>query len=92
MSHEYRAALQWQRQEGEAFTDQRYSRRHLLRFDGGAELAGSSSPQVVKLPWSDPSAVDPEEWPTCTTLQTLPASSPIRCAASCAASRAPWGD
>ena len=61
MSHEYRAALQWQRQEGETFTDQRYSRRHLLRFDGGAELAGSSSPQVVKLPWSDPSAVDPEE-------------------------------
>ena len=33
----------------------------MLRFDGGAELAGSSSPQVVKLPWSDPSAVDPEE-------------------------------
>lgn len=61
MSHEYRAALQWQRQPDEAFTDQRYSRRHLLRFDGGAELAGSSSPLVVKLPWSDPSAVDPEE-------------------------------
>lgn len=61
MSHEYRAALQWQRQEGEAFTDQRYSRRHMLHFDGGAELAGSSSPQVVKLPWSDPTAVDPEE-------------------------------
>ena len=61
MSHEYRAELQWQRHEGEAFTDQRYSRRHLLRFDGGAELAGSSSPQVVKLPWSDASAVDPEE-------------------------------
>ena len=61
MNHEYRASLQWQRQDGELFTDQRYSRRHMLRFDGGAELAGSSSPQVVKLPWSDPSAVDPEE-------------------------------
>lgn len=61
MRHEYCATLLWHRQEGEAFTDQRYSRRHLLRFDGGAELAGSSSPQVVKLPWSDPSAVDPEE-------------------------------
>jgi organic hydroperoxide reductase OsmC/OhrA len=61
MSHEYRAALQWQRQAGETFTDNRYSRRHVLRFDGGAELAGSSSPQVVRLPWSDPAAVDPED-------------------------------
>ncbi len=61
MTHEYRAALQWQRQAGETFTDNRYSRRHVLRFDGGAELPGSSSPQVVRLPWSDPSAVDPEE-------------------------------
>ena len=61
MTHEYRAAVQWQRQAGEAFTDNRYSRRHVLRFDGGAELAGSSSPQVVRLPWSDASAVDPEE-------------------------------
>ena len=61
MTHEYRSALQWQRQAGETFTDNRYSRRHVLRFDGGAELAGSSSPQVVRLPWSDPAAVDPEE-------------------------------
>src|SRR5690606_21605538 len=34
---------------------------HLLRFDGGAEVAGSSSPHVVPVPGSDPSAVDPEE-------------------------------
>jgi organic hydroperoxide reductase OsmC/OhrA len=61
MNHEYRASLQWQRQAGETFTDNRYSRRHVLRFDGGAELAGSSSPSVVKVPWSDPAAVDPEE-------------------------------
>ena len=57
----YTAQLQWQRNEGEAFTDQRYSRRHTLRFDGGAVLAGSSSPAVVPLPFSDPAAVDPEE-------------------------------
>ena len=37
------------------------SRRHLIRFDGGVELAGSSSPQVVPVPYSDASAVDPEE-------------------------------
>jgi len=38
-----------------------YSRAHTLTFDGGAVVAGSSSPSVVRLPWSDPSAVDPEE-------------------------------
>lgn len=61
MQHEYCASLTWQRQAGETFTDNRYSRRHVLRFDGGAEWAGSSSPSVVRLPWSDPTAVDPEE-------------------------------
>ena len=58
---EYTAQLIWQRAADELFTTQRYSRRHLLRFDGGAELPGSSSPAVVPLPWSDPAAVDPEE-------------------------------
>ena len=58
---DYRAELLWVRDAGEDFTGNRYSRRHLMRFDGGAEVAGSSSPQVVPLPWSDASAVDPEE-------------------------------
>jgi len=43
------------------FADGKYARRHLWRFDGGAEVAGSSSPQVVPAPMSDPAAVDPEE-------------------------------
>ncbi len=60
MSH-HTAAIHWQRAEGEAFTDKRYHRRHTWRFDGGAEVAGSSSPDVVRVPYSDPSAVDPEE-------------------------------
>lgn len=55
----YRAELLWQRGE-QVFTDQRYSRRHLLRFDG-LEVPGSSSPQVVPLPHSDAQALDPEE-------------------------------
>jgi len=59
--HEYTARIEWQRSAGEAFTDNRYHRRHRLQFDGGAELAGSSSPAVVPLPLSDASAVDPEE-------------------------------
>jgi organic hydroperoxide reductase OsmC/OhrA len=50
----------WERGDA-SFTDQRYSRAHQWRFDGGAEVAGSSSPHSVKLPWSDPAAVDPEE-------------------------------
>ncbi len=58
---EYRADLLWVRGVAEDFVANRYSRRHLLRFDGGAEVAASSSPQVVPLPWSDASAVDPEE-------------------------------
>jgi organic hydroperoxide reductase OsmC/OhrA len=57
---EYRIEVLWSRGE-ERFTDRRYSRRHRLRFDGGAEWAGSSSPHVVPLPMSDASAVDPEE-------------------------------
>jgi organic hydroperoxide reductase OsmC/OhrA len=55
------AQLTWQRGAAESFTDQRYSRAHTLRFDGGAELPGSSSPQVVPLPYSDAAAIDPEE-------------------------------
>ena len=58
---QYSAQLDWQRQPGETFTDQRYSRRHTLRFDGGVVLPGSSAVASVPLPWSDPGAVDPEE-------------------------------
>ena len=57
---EYTAKLEWQRGGGD-FLGNRYSRKHTLHFDGGAELAGSSSPSVVPLPMSDASAVDPEE-------------------------------
>lgn len=58
---EYTATTHWQRQPGEAFTDNRYHRRHDWRFDGGAVVPGSSAPSSVPLPWSDPTAVDPEE-------------------------------
>ena len=57
---QYTATLEWQRGEQD-FLGNRYSRKHLLRFDGGAEVSGSSSPSVVPLPMSDASAVDPEE-------------------------------
>ena len=57
---EYSAEVLWERGDQD-FLSGRYSRRHLLRFDGGAEVAASSSPHVVPLPMSDASAVDPEE-------------------------------
>ena len=53
------AELSW-RSDGE-FRSGRYSRRHEWRFDGGAVVAASSSPDVVPAPLSDPAGVDPEE-------------------------------
>lgn len=60
-AHTYAAEVLWQRAAHEAFSDQRYSRRHLLRFDGGTDVPGSSSPSAVPPPMSDAAAVDPEE-------------------------------
>ena len=57
---EHAAEVLWLRGE-QPFVDNRYSRRHLLRFDGGVEVPASSSPHVVPLPFSDAAAVDPEE-------------------------------
>jgi organic hydroperoxide reductase OsmC/OhrA len=55
------ATIRWSRKTGEPFLDGRYSRAHRWRFDGGAEVAASSSPSVVRVPFSDPAGVDPEE-------------------------------
>ena len=56
----YGCTVAWSR--GEAlFTDRKYGRAHEWRFDGGAVVRGSSSPHSVRPPWSDVSAVDPEE-------------------------------
>lgn len=59
MSH-YSALIEWQK-DGSAFTDNRYSRAHRWTFDGGVVVPASSSPQVVRVPFSDPANVDPEE-------------------------------
>ncbi|MDM0113204.1 OsmC family protein [Variovorax sp. J22R133] len=56
----YTAEILWERADQD-FLDNRYSRRHTIRFDGGASLPGSSSPHVVPQPMSDATAVDPEE-------------------------------
>ncbi len=57
---DYTATILWER-AGQDFLDKRYSRKHVIRFDGGVELPASSSPHVVPIPLSDASAVDPEE-------------------------------
>jgi organic hydroperoxide reductase OsmC/OhrA len=59
MAH-YTAEVIWTR-DNQDFLSNRYSRQHILRFDGGIEVAGSSSPHVVPVPYSELAAVDPEE-------------------------------
>ena len=59
MIHEYKATILWTR-NGAAFTDNRYSRGHVWKFDG-IEIPASSAPSSVKLPYSVAEAVDPEE-------------------------------
>lgn len=56
----YTAQIAWTR-DGQEFLGNRFSRRHTMRFDAGVEVPGSSSPHVLPAPYSDPSAVDPEE-------------------------------
>lgn len=56
----HKVVVEWQRR-GAVFSDNKYSRAHYWKFDGGAVVAGSSSPDVVRVPMSDPTAVDPEE-------------------------------
>src|SRR5262245_22696752 len=56
----HEATIHWRRKD-ERFTDGRYSRAHTWRFDGGAVVPASASPQVVRAPYSSAEAVDPEE-------------------------------
>jgi organic hydroperoxide reductase OsmC/OhrA len=60
MMKRFEATLAWQRGD-QAFTDQRYSRAHRWRFDGGQDVLASASPQHVPLPMSDAAGIDPEE-------------------------------
>ena len=57
----YHVTVSWKKNLEEVFVDSKYSRSHIWIFDGGIELAASSSPHVVPLPMSNEFAVDPEE-------------------------------
>jgi len=52
--------VHWER-DGAVFTDKRYSRAHVWRFDGGQVVPASASPHIVPLPYSVEANVDPEE-------------------------------
>ena len=55
------ATVRWSASPGEDFAKGQYSRVHEWRFDGGATVNASASPQIVPAPWSDAAGVDPEE-------------------------------
>lgn len=57
---EHFATVSWQR-NGQNFLDGKYSRGHVWKFDGGAEIPASPSPHVVPAPMSIEEYVDPEE-------------------------------
>jgi organic hydroperoxide reductase OsmC/OhrA len=57
---EYKVAVVWEHTSGD-FRKGTYSREHTWSFDGGVTVPASSSPQVVREPYSNPACVDPEE-------------------------------
>jgi organic hydroperoxide reductase OsmC/OhrA len=57
---EHKATVKWTLSSGE-FLKGTYSREHTWTFDGGVTVPASSSPSAVKVPYSNPANVDPEE-------------------------------
>ena len=57
----YITKIVWKSDSPEAFTKNHYSRGHTWEFDGGITIPASSSPQVVRVPFSVEAAIDPEE-------------------------------
>jgi organic hydroperoxide reductase OsmC/OhrA len=60
MAHLHTARILWE-SNTEDFTKNQYSRAHHWSFDGGQTVLASSSPNVVRVPYSDPTGIDPEE-------------------------------
>ena len=57
----YTAKITWKTDSPDTFTKNRYTRGHEWAFDGGVTVPASSSPHVVRVPFSVEAAVDPEE-------------------------------
>lgn len=60
MAHLHTARILWESNTAD-FTKNQYSRAHHWSFDGGQTVLASSSPHVVRVPFSDPAGIDPEE-------------------------------
>ena len=60
MAHLHTARILWESNTDD-FTRNQYSRAHHWSFDGGQTVLASSSPHVVRVPFSDPAGIDPEE-------------------------------
>ena len=58
---EHKAKIQWKFSQGGDFLKGTYSREHTWTFDGGVRVPASSSPAAVRVPFSNPANVDPEE-------------------------------
>lgn len=58
---EHIVSARWAATEGEDFRSGKYSRKHVWEFDSGHVIPASPSPSVVRVPFSDPSCIDPEE-------------------------------
>lgn len=58
---QHQARIRWARAADEKFVDSRYSRAHQWEFDGGVTVPASSAVSSVRLPYSKPENVDPEE-------------------------------
>src|SRR5215831_6976766 len=57
---EHKASLKWTHSQGD-FLKGTYSREHTWTFDGGLTVPASPSPSAVRVPFSNPANVDPEE-------------------------------
>ncbi|GIX05288.1 MAG: peroxiredoxin [Planctomycetaceae bacterium] len=57
---QHRAWIEWKRGEA-VFSDGKYSRGHVWKFDGGITVPASSAPEAIRPPLSVVEAVDPEE-------------------------------
>ena len=57
---QHKATVRW-RNVGPDFLQGKFSREHSWSFDGGVTVPASASPEVVRAPYSNPAAVDPEE-------------------------------
>ena len=57
---EHKAMIRWMQSQGD-FLKGTYSREHTWTFDGGITVQASSSPAAVRVPFSNPANVDPEE-------------------------------